>query len=136
MNLRNPKRDMVLVAAAGPATNIALAVASAAVLHLLLSLELPATGTGAQLAATTLTPIALMARNAVIFNIVLAVFNMLPILPLDGGRVLSGLLPAAPALALHRLEPYGIIILMALLMTRTLDPVIGPVIHLFVRALL
>jgi Zn-dependent protease len=136
MNLRRPKRDMMLVAAAGPLTNIALALLSAALLHFLLSLQLPSTGFSADLAETTLTPIALMARNAVIFNIVLAVFNMLPILPLDGGRVLAGLLPTAPALALHRLEPYGMMILMALLMTNALDRVIGPVIHLFVRALL
>lgn len=136
MNLRNPKRDMMLVAAAGPATNIVLALMGAAVLHLLLSLELPSDGMSADLTETTLMPIALMARSAVIFNVILAVFNMLPILPLDGGRVLAGLLPAAPALAFHRLEPYGMMILMALLLSDALDPVIGPVIHLFLDALL
>jgi Zn-dependent protease len=136
MNLRYPKRDMVLVAAAGPVTNVMLALASAALLHLLLSLQLPETGLGGWLTEMTVTPIALMARNAVIFNIILAVFNLIPILPLDGGRVLAGLLPAAPALALHRLEPYGMMIIMVLLMTNALDRVIGPVIHLFMRALL
>jgi Zn-dependent protease len=136
MNLRHPKRDMVLVAAAGPATNVTLAVLCAALLHGLLLLNLPATGLGADIAATTLTPIALMARNAVIINIVLAVFNMLPIPPLDGGRVLAGLLPHAPALLFRRVEPYGMLILLALLMTDALDRVIGPVIHLFVRVLL
>lgn len=136
MNLRHPRRDMVLVAAAGPLANLAMALLGAGILRFILSLDLPQSGFAAGLAETILKPIALMARSAVIVNVVLIVFNMMPILPLDGGRVLAGLLPAAPAQVMRRLEPYGLMILMALVMTDALDRVIRPVIHLFVRALL
>jgi Zn-dependent protease len=129
-NLRNPKRDMVLVALAGPLVNILLALASAGFLHLLMQLD--ASGPSVAL----LKPLALMAAHSVVLNVVLAVFNMVPILPLDGGRVLFGLLPRAQALAFARLEPYGMLIVMALLFTDTLDRVVGPVVKLMLRALL
>jgi Zn-dependent protease len=135
-NLRNPKRDMIYVAAAGPVTNIILAVASAVIFKQLLQLRLPAEGALSGFFITTLTPIAIMARNSVIINVVLAVFNLLPILPLDGGRVLAGFLPRAQAIAFARLEPFGFLIVIVLLATNVLDNVIGPVIGLFLHALL
>lgn len=135
-NLRNPKRDMVYVAAAGPATNLILAVASALLFKQLLHLRLPADGALSGVLVATLTPIALMAQNSVVINVVLAVFNLLPILPLDGGRVLAGLLPRAQALAFARLEPLGFLIVIVLMATKTLNAVIGPVIGLFLHALL
>lgn len=135
-NLRNPKRDMVYVAAAGPATNLVLAVASALLFKQLLHLRLPADGALSGVLVATLTPIALMAQNSVVINVVLAVFNLLPILPLDGGRVLAGLLPRAQALAFARLEPLGFLIVIVLMATKTLNAVIGPVIGLFLHALL
>ena len=139
-NLRHPKRDMIYVAAAGPLTNIILAVASAVffkqLLQLLLQLRLPAEGALSAFLIATLTPIAMMARNSVIINVVLAVFNLLPIPPLDGGRVLTGLLPRAQAIAFSRLEPFGFLIVIMLLATNALNTVIGPVIGLFLHALL
>ena len=102
--LRSPRRDMVLVAAAGPAMNIALAVAAALAFH--------AVG---YLPATSAQWLAANLRNALVLNVVLAVFNMFPLPPLDGGRILVGILPRPAAAALSRVEPYGFLILIGLL---------------------
>jgi Zn-dependent protease len=109
--LRNPRIGMVLVAAAGPAMNIALAIAAALSFHL--AVYLP--GTIAQWIVQNL-------MNALIFNVILAVFNLFPLPPLDGGRIAVGLLPNVLARQLARLEPYGMIILIGLLI---LLPLLG-----------
>jgi Zn-dependent protease len=102
--LRHPRIDMVWVALAGPATNIALAFAAALAFHAVN--YLPANA--AQWLADNL-------KNALVINVILAVFNMLPIPPLDGGRVAVGLLPRALATPLARLEPFGMLILIGIL---------------------
>jgi Zn-dependent protease len=102
--LRSPRRDMVWVAAAGPATNILLAVAAGLLVHLVGFL--PAAAGGWTL---------LNLEHAIVINVVLAVFNMIPLPPLDGGRVAVGLLPDFLAAPLARLEPYGMFIILGLL---------------------
>ena len=99
--LRHPRRDMVLVAAAGPGINIAMALVAAALLTFV-----PASpGEAVEWIAYNLF-------NAVWLNVLLAVFNMLPLPPLDGGRVAVGLLPRRPGAAAGRLEPYGFFIIL------------------------
>jgi len=103
--LRNPRIGMVLVAAAGPTMNIALAIIAALSFHLIV--YVPAV-VAAQWAALNL-------KNAIIINAVLAMFNLFPLPPLDGGRIVVGLLPTVLAKKFARLEPYGLIILIGLL---------------------
>lgn len=110
-NLSHPRIDMVWVALAGPVTNILLALAAALAFHGLGMVP----ANGAQWVADNL-------QNALIINVILAVFNMLPIPPLDGGRVAVGLLPNVLAAPLARLEPYGLLILIGVLL---LLPMLG-----------
>ena len=116
--LRNPKRDMIWVAAAGPVMNILLAIFSGLLLRIVPVLPNLVQGWVDQNLA-----------NSIEINILLAVFNMLPLPPLDGGRVLVGLLPMALAQPVARLERWGILILIAALF---ILPMLGP--HLNVVA--
>jgi len=132
--MHQPRRDMALVAAAGPAMNLALAIGSALLFALLLSID-PVIGTYWSKSEETtppdtwhqlfLLPIAVMSVYSVLINILLMLFNLLPIPPLDGGRILTSLLPHTAAMALMRVEPYGMLILVGLII---LDPQIH-VIH-------
>ena len=122
--MRQPRRDMALVAAAGPAMNLALAIGSALLFALLLSID-PTIGSYWSKSEDTsppdtwhtmfLLPIAVMSVYSVLINVLLMLFNLLPIPPLDGGRILTSLLPPSAAMALRRVEPYGMFILVALI---------------------
>jgi Zn-dependent protease len=115
-NLRHPKQDMLWVAAAGPAANLVMAVFWAAMLKL--AFLMPSN--------IYSHPLALMSMAGVTINAILATLNLLPIPPLDGGRIAVSLLPPKWAYKLAQLEPYGLFILLALLATGLLGAIIGP----------
>ncbi len=117
-NLKNPRRDMILVAAAGPASNLLMALLWALVMKVGFSLAatLPAIG----------MPLIYMGGAGIFINLILMVLNLLPMPPLDGGRIVSGLLPPRLSWQFDRIEPFGFIILLALLFTGLLGAVIGP----------
>jgi len=136
LNLRNPKRDMIWVAAAGPVTNLLLALLCTLVwktIAPMLDARPDAAAGGNYLAA-----IALMAQSGILINVALAVLNSFPLPPLDGGRVLVGLLPRPLSAKLARVEPYGFLILIVLLMTHALDYMLEPptefLLKLYLRA--
>ncbi|GFO57229.1 protease [Geomonas sp. Red276] len=133
-NLKRPKTDMVWVAAAGPVTNFLLATVSAFAMRLMIR-----AGSGIP-DGTTLAmvadPITLMLAFSVYINLLLGIFNLIPMPPLDGGRVAVGLLPYRLSLGLARLEPFGMIIIIALVfLTRVFDYVIFPALNFGVHLL-
>ncbi len=120
---KHPERDMLRVALAGPAANLALAVASG----LLARLAVAASGL---LPDFFLYPALLMLAASAWINVILAVFNLLPIPPLDGARIVAGLLPRHLAARFRRFEPYGFVLLLILFYTGTIQKVILPLIRL------
>lgn len=119
-NLRRPKRDMAIVAAAGPAANLLMALFWASIAKL-----------GSELGAGSWAglPLVYMGVFGIQINVILMILNLLPLPPLDGGRVAVGLLPGPLAWQLSRIEPFGFFILLALLATGALGFIIGPPIH-------
>jgi Zn-dependent protease len=127
--LRGGRAGMLKVAAAGPLTNFALAIVSGLLLR-----AVPAFLYGS-LGTTVVVPIARMLQASVIVNVELGVFNLFPILPLDGGRVLFSVLPIAAARAYAQTERYGFLILLLLLYTHWLDLAIYPVMNMAYSAI-
>lgn len=151
-NLRNPKRDMIWVAAAGPVTNISIAILSALLMKLLgaMSANLFSNSENMVLSLlrlnadvivlspidSVLVPVTLMLSFSVYINLLLAIFNMIPVPPLDGGRVLVGLLPYRQAVAWSRIEPYGMIIIIVLVFfTNIFSYIISPFLKIGVHLL-
>jgi Zn-dependent protease len=119
--LHSPKRDMAIVAAAGPAVNLLMALVWSLVLLLAHGLV--------HTAHVVAIPLLLMSVAGVFINLVLMAINLLPILPLDGGRIVSGLLPDGPVTRVYsQLEPYGLFILIALLITGIVGMILGPIV--------
>jgi Zn-dependent protease len=124
-NFRNPRRDMALSAAAGPGMNLLLAVTCVLLIKLIV-VPLSAVAPKA-----VLKPLYLMLMTGININVILAAFNLLPVPPLDGGRVAVGFLPAQQAHALSKLEPYGMIIVIILIVTGIAWYFILPLIRIF-----
>jgi Zn-dependent protease len=128
-NFKNPKRDMAISAAGGPATNILLAILSVLVLKYTV---IPASAfVSDDVVTKVIKPLIMMLTASVTINVILASFNLIPIPPLDGGRVLMGLLPQGQANALGKLEPFGMIIVLILVVTGIAGYIIMPLIRLF-----
>jgi Zn-dependent protease len=117
-NLKNPKRDMALVALAGPMANLGMAILWALIARLGILL--------ASVSPWASAPMILMGKVGIVLNLVLMVLNLLPLPPLDGGRVMTSLLPGPMAYRFSRIEPYGFFILIALLVSGLLWKVLEP----------
>jgi Zn-dependent protease len=117
--LRSPKQHMAWVAAAGPAANLAMSLAWAVLLKLALLLPMN----------FFTVPMAAMARAGILINLVFMFLNLLPILPLDGGRIVASLLPGRASWQYAKLEPWGLPLLLLMLVTHVLDFVLGPLVN-------
>lgn len=135
-NLRGGRKDMALVALSGPLANFFLAVVSSIIFHLSFSQLIPHTGTGNIWHVYLKDPIRQMAMISIQFNLVLMVVNLLPILPLDGGRIVVGLAPIRIAFAMEQIERFGMLIVLLLIGSGAWSYIVNPVITVFTRFLM
>jgi Zn-dependent protease len=130
-HLKHPKRDFALIAAAGPLSNLLMAAIGAAIFAFL-----PDAAPGDIAGRAVLRPMDTLVLEFIQLNVLLAVFNMIPVPPLDGGNVLIGVLPHAGGRVIEQLRPYGFLILYALMLTGTLTTLMMPVAFAIWRVLL
>lgn len=135
-NFKNPRKDMVWVGLAGPAANFLLAALAAIVHHLLSATPVWHLAKSNDSMTFAVNPLCLISNLTVRINIGLAIFNAIPVPPLDGSRILAGLLPANLAVLYGRTERYGFLILILLLLTGMIDKFIFPIIHTLTEAFL
>ena len=126
--LRNPKRDSIWVALAGPLANLAMMIGWAIMAKITLLMGADAVEGG------PIVYLALVAQAGILVNALLMVFNLFPLLPLDGGRIIAGLLPNKLAYSYSRLEPYGMFILIGLLVTGVFGRIMGPIVDISMKA--
>jgi Zn-dependent protease len=133
-NLKHPRRDSALVSAAGPATNVIIAFIS--ILFLILIYKIfPQSASQTFVSKKIISPIEIMLQYSISFNIFIAAFNLLPVPPLDGGRIVTSLLPTKHSYQFSKLEPYGILIVLGLWFTGIAYYIIIPI-QLFIKLIL
>lgn len=135
-NLRGGRKDMALVALSGPFSNFMLAVISSVIYHFALSQLISSSGIGSVWYSYLQDPILQMAKLSIQLNLVLMVINLLPILPLDGGRIVVGLAPMRVAFALEQTERFGMLIVLLLIGSGAWGYIVNPVITFFMRFLM
>ncbi len=126
-NFKNPKRDMMWVSLAGPGANFSLAILFSIIWRLLLS---------SGISIYSARPLFSFLLMCIYLNLLLGIFNLIPIPPLDGSRILTGILPMRQAIAFSRIEPYGFFILFALLLVGVIGGIIWPIVQFFTGILI
>ncbi len=130
LNLKNPRKDNIIISAAGPASNICVAFVALLVIKLLIALDpslLYARGVGFN---NLLSPIKIILEATVLINVILAFFNLIPIPPLDGSGIVMGLISEEAAQKYEQIRPYGFFILILLIMTGVINRILGVVVKI------